>query len=146
MQSSKCTNYLLYFHTTVRLWAQWQRGACYYVVCVTECNFIQSNKLWQEFGVALKYAHSVGLGLLLFYECVCVYKLRHGHLNTACLPTAVLSNSSEMWVLQRVSSLRPGATERLQKTRTSVSVCHGRHVWFTSLPSTLSALVNSLII
>lgn len=29
---------------------------------------------------------------------MCVYKLRHGHLKTACLPTAVLSNSSEMCV------------------------------------------------
>lgn len=34
--------------------------------------------------------------------CVCMYMFRHGHLNTACLPTAVLSNSacvcvSEAW-------------------------------------------------
>lgn len=68
------------------------------------------------------------------YVCVC--RLRHGHPNTACLPTAVLSNSSEMYLF-------PEAKERLQKT----SVCHCRHVWFTSLSNqTLSAMIHLLII
>lgn len=61
-----------------------------------ECSFIQSDKLWQELLVwHYKNTHSVCLGLLPLCVCVlmCVYKLRHGHLNTACLPTAVLSNS-----------------------------------------------------
>lgn len=39
-----------------------------------------------------------------------------------------------MSVLQRVSSLTPEARQRLQKTRTSVSVCHCRRSWFTGLP------------
>ena len=42
---------------------------------------------------------------------MCVYKLRHGHLKTACLPTAVLSNSSEMCVCvyEQVESFLPEA-------------------------------------
>lgn len=49
----------------------------------------------------------------LFVCCVWMCKFRHGHLNTACLPTAVLSNSTRACVCV---CLRPEARQQRYKT------------------------------
>lgn len=62
----------------------------------------------RAFGVALQ-KHPLHMSRFVASMCMCVnvYKLRHGHLNTACLPTAVLSNSLKVCVHKWVCCREP---------------------------------------
>lgn len=59
------------------------------------CLFIlKSSKLWHEIlAWRSKYTHTQWARVCVMCQCICVYRLVQGqHLNTGCLPTAVLSN------------------------------------------------------
>lgn len=137
--------------------SQWQISVTkrwMYVLCERECNFIPSDKLWQECLVwHCGNIHPVCLGLLPLCVCVnvCVQvetqASKHRLFSHSCVEQqfrgvcvrVCVRVCAWMGVLRRVSSPRPEARLRLQKTRSSVSVCHDRRVWLTSRPSTRAA-------
>lgn len=64
--------------------------------CLTSCG----RSVWC--GTAETSTLYVLVCCLYVYVLICVYKLRHRHLNTACLATAALSNSLEVCVRARL--------------------------------------------
>lgn len=142
---SKCTNYLHYLHTTVSLWALACGGAWmlfYFVVCVQECKFIQPDKLWQDVwcGTTNTPTSYVLVCCPYMYVCPCVnvcvqvetWASKDSLFTHSCVEQQLRDVCVRVWTSGEFPHWGP---RRLQKRRTFVSMCHGRQVWLTSLPS-----------